>query len=95
MAYKLDDLEQHSRKSCIRINGVHQKQDEDTTNIVCEVAKTLDVDLDPNDISVSHRLQTEKWPKQITARFTHANKDQNFRERLKTLKMLKTLKVSV
>lgn len=51
MGSELDDIEQHSCKS-----GVPQSQ----TNIVYEVAKKPDVDLDPNDLSVSRRLPTEK-----------------------------------
>jgi hypothetical protein len=32
---KLDDLEQHSRKSCVRISGVPESVGENTADIVC------------------------------------------------------------
>jgi hypothetical protein len=38
---KLDDREQHSRKSCVRISGVPESVGENTADIVCEIAKKL------------------------------------------------------
>lgn len=92
IASKLDDLEQHSRKSCIRISGVPQSQDEDTTELVCQVAKKLNVELTPNDISVSHRLPTAKGPKQIIARFTHAKKRSELLKATQNIKAIDGLK---
>jgi hypothetical protein len=54
--FKLDDLEQHSRKSCVRISGVPESVGENTADIVCDIAKKLNVNLVSNDISVSHRV---------------------------------------
>jgi hypothetical protein len=47
---------------------------ENTADIVCDIAKKLNVNLVSNDISVSHRLPSAKGHKQIIARFTHAQK---------------------
>lgn len=71
---KIDDLEQHSRKSCIRIYGVPESNEENTTDIVCDIARKLNVTLENKDISVSHRLPSDKGPKSIIARFTHTDK---------------------
>jgi hypothetical protein len=38
---KLDDLEQHSRKSCVKISGVPESVGENTADIVCDIAKKL------------------------------------------------------
>ena len=71
---KLDELEQHSRKSCVRVSGVPQTVGENTTNIICNLAKKLNVTLEAKDISVSHRLPSKEGTRQIIARFTHADK---------------------
>ena len=89
---KVDDLEQHSRKSCIRISGVPQSNEEDTTKIVCDIASKLDVKVEPNDISVSHRLPTEKGHKQIIARFTHARKRTELLRATKNIKQVNDLR---
>ncbi|CAC5415949.1 unnamed protein product [Mytilus coruscus] len=89
---KIDDLEQHSRTCCIRISGVTQTKDEDTTKLVCDIAGKLNVDLNPNDISVSHRLPTEKGHKQIIARFTHSNKRTELLKASKKIKEVIELK---
>jgi hypothetical protein len=60
--------------SCVRISGVPESVGENTADIVCDIAKKLNVNLVSNDISVSHRLPSAKGHKQIIARFTHAQK---------------------
>jgi hypothetical protein len=50
---QLDDLEQHSRKSCVRISGVSESVGENTADIVCDIAKKLNVNLVSNDIRLS------------------------------------------
>lgn len=52
----INDLEQYSRRDCLEIRGVPQSKDEDTDEIVKKIGDLMDVDLDDNDISVSHRL---------------------------------------
>ena len=85
LSEKVDDLEQHSRKSCIRVSGVPQRIDEDTTQIVCDIARKLNVDIQPQDISACHRLPTPKGHKQIIARFTHTNKRSAFLKATKNI----------
>jgi hypothetical protein len=38
---KLDDLEQHSRKRCVRISGDPESVGENTADIVCDIAKNF------------------------------------------------------
>lgn len=52
----IDDLEQYIRRDCVEIKGIPSFRNEDTSEIVQEVAELLDVDLDKDDISISHRL---------------------------------------
>lgn len=89
---KLDDLEQHSRKSCVRISGVPESVGENTADIVCDIAKKLNVNLVSNDISVSHRLPSAKGHKQIIARFTHAQKRSELLKATKNIPKIPDLK---
>ncbi|XP_052058933.1 uncharacterized protein LOC127699205 [Mytilus californianus] len=91
LSLKVDDLEQHSRKSCIRISGVPYTQSEDTTKILCDIASKLEVDLQSNDISVSHRLPTKEGHKQIIARFTHTKKRAEFLKATKNIRNIPDL----
>lgn len=91
LSSKVDDLEQHSRKSCIRVSGVPYSQGEDTTQIVCDIASKLNVDLQSTDISVSHRLPTKEGHKQIIARFTHTNKRVQLLKATKNIRQISEL----
>ena len=71
---RCEDLEQHSRKQCIRISGVPETLHENTDKKVIEIATQLGVNLQPNDIMISHRTGKNK-PRQIIARIpSHMNK---------------------
>ena len=62
---QLDDLEQYNRRDSLEIKGIPIEEDEDTNEIVREVAKLVDLDIDHNDISISHRLPAgKKWTDQ-------------------------------
>ena len=52
----VNQLEQYSRRNCIRIFGIEEKQGENTDQLICEVAKTMKIDLQANDIDRSHRV---------------------------------------
>ena len=51
-----DSLEQHSRKSCIRLNGIPEEPGEVTAEVVLKVADDIKVDMKPEDIDIAHRL---------------------------------------
>lgn len=73
---QLDDLEQYSRRDCLEIRGVPFNDGEDTDKIVKEIADLVDVDLDNDDISTSHRLPSKKdsnIPPAIIVKFTKRN----------------------
>jgi len=75
---KLDSLEQYSRWQNKEIVGVRMKKGEDTNAIVIEVAKLLDVNVTPEQISTSHcipvkqKIQNDEKPNlPIIARFVN------------------------
>ena len=78
-AYNHDALEQYSRKENIRIHGVPEENEEDTTalavNIMNEAVKPEDTREPPvktftrTDISIAHRLPSRRGSKPIMVRF--------------------------
>ena len=72
---KLNQLEQYQRNRNIILNGVPCTQGEDCKTIVCNIARKLNVDLDPRDLDVAHRLRTVKksTAPPIVAQFTSRN----------------------
>ena len=53
---QLDDLEQYGRRENLQIPGVPLKREENTNEVVKSVVSSLNVRLDDNQISTSHRL---------------------------------------
>ena len=53
---KIDDAEQYSRRSCLRIAGIQESNNENTDDIVLNLAGPLNIDLNPHDIDRSHRV---------------------------------------
>lgn len=51
-----DELEQHNRIENLRIFGIEEKKEENTDLLVHEVAKKINVVLQPTSISRSHRV---------------------------------------
>ena len=59
-ALKIDELEQYGRRQNLEIVGIPETDQEDTNKIVIEVAKLLNVEIAPEQISTSHRLKSKK-----------------------------------
>ena len=53
---KVDALEQYGRRQNLEIVGVPVKDNENTNAIVMEVARLMNVKVEPHHISISHRL---------------------------------------
>ena len=53
---KIDDLEQYSRRSCVRVSGVSETDGENVTAIVMDLANRIHADVTPRDIDRSHRV---------------------------------------
>ena len=52
----LDEQEQYMRHECVEIKGTPVRRDENTNEVVKQVAGLLDVEVGEDDISISHRL---------------------------------------
>lgn len=53
---KIDDLEQYSRRSCVRISGVSETDSENVNAIVMDLANRIHADVTPRDIDRTHRV---------------------------------------
>ena len=73
-----DEAEQYSRRACVRIANFQETPDECTDHIVMEVARQASVDITPNDIDRSHRVNRvnvdpavpDTRPREIIVKFT-------------------------
>jgi len=61
---QFDDLEQYSRRNCIRISPIPELESENTDSIIKTVAKSIGVDLQDVDIDRSHRVGRKPDPGQ-------------------------------
>ncbi|EDO27224.1 predicted protein [Nematostella vectensis] len=52
----LDEQEQYMRRECLEFKGIPSLEDENTNDLVIQVAQLAGVELDEDDISISHRL---------------------------------------
>jgi hypothetical protein len=57
LTQKLDDSEQYSRRNCVEVFGIPQKNGEDVVKIVQDIGKSLRIDVSPSSIDVCHRLK--------------------------------------
>lgn len=57
---KLDKQELYSRRECLEIKGIQVDKNENTNHIVHQVVELLDIDIEEEDISISHRLPPGK-----------------------------------
>lgn len=76
-SYQLDRMEQYTRRDNIRIKGVDYSTNENTNDIVINLAKDIGVELSSNDISTSHRLGATREvtkPSTIIVRFAKRDK---------------------
>ena len=48
--------EQYTRRDCLEIRGIPVQQGEDTNDIIIKLGSKIGVEVNKNDISVSHRL---------------------------------------
>lgn len=87
----LNDMEQYSRRECLEIRGIAEDPhyEEETKDIVVKVAGLMGVEIDEQDISVSHRLPKPKHsdsPPTIIAKFVRRDVRDQFYKNRKNLK---------
>ena len=72
---RLDQLEAYSRRNCLNISGVPERDGEDTDKLVLDIGKAAGVNLTPADLDRSHRIGRPGGdkPRNITVRLaTHS-----------------------
>lgn len=57
----LNNLEQYIRRECLEITGIPEEMHEDTDDIVIKVGSLMGIEIQSNDISVSHRLSKPSY----------------------------------
>ncbi|MEW8544979.1 MAG: hypothetical protein AB2693_15750 [Candidatus Thiodiazotropha sp.] len=53
---KHDDIEQYSRRMCLRISGIDESENEDVNKLVLEFAARVGANIGPGDIDRAHRI---------------------------------------
>lgn len=70
---EVQDLQQHTRKNNILVSGVPSSNKEDILAVLADIARVLNVNFHPADISAAHRLQGKRGdarPPSIVVCFT-------------------------
>ena len=82
--YDLQDaLEKYTRKNSLEIHGVPESAYTSTEEVVFKLAESLNVDINPNDVEISHKLH-RKGIKPIIVKFqSHKVKSRMNKERAK------------
>jgi len=78
---KTDDLEQRNRLENLRVFGIPEKSNENTDQLVIDLAKKLNVTLDKSHISRSHRVgrKNGEKPRAIIVKFvSYASRQKMF-----------------
>ena len=89
LKFELDRLNQYSRRDSVRISGIPESEDENTNDIVKQLAADIGVTLTPNDISVSHRLPGRQGTaKPIIVKFVRRNMKTAFMKNKRRLRDL-------
>lgn len=78
-----DALEQYTRKNSLKIHGVPESAYTSIEEVVFKLAEALNVDINPNDVEISHKLH-RKGIKPIIVKFqSHKVKARMYKERAK------------
>ena len=65
----LDNLEQYSRKNSLEFCGVPDDINMSTDQAVCKIAQAIGVEIQEDDIEISHRIKQKHGNKPILAKF--------------------------
>ena len=70
MKAEFDDQEQYIRRDCLEIRWIPMSAKDDTNQIIKNVESIVDVPIEDNDISISHRMKSENAVPDIIVKFT-------------------------
>ena len=80
----LDELEQYSRKNSLEFHGIPEDVGITTDEVVCKVVQAVGVEMEPEKIEISHRLNRTKGIKPIIAKFAnHKDKAKCYKSRIR------------
>lgn len=71
---KIESMEQYSRVNNVIIHGIPAQSEENLRNVICELAKHLEVDVSDNDICTTHRLPSKDSIPPIIVKFNNRDK---------------------
>lgn len=74
---EIDEQEQYSRRSCLRLNGVTGDEGDPNENVEAKLlylAETHNIDIQPSDIDIAHRLGKPKMAvtRSVIVKFTNS-----------------------
>jgi hypothetical protein len=79
----IDDIQQYLRRDCLEITGIPIVPDENTKDLVIELASAIGVD---KDISITHRLPESRKVKDCVVKFTRRVKREEVYKKRSILK---------
>lgn len=78
----LDNLEQYSRKNSLEFHGIPDEVNMPTGQVVCKIAQAIGVEIQENDIEISHRIGRKRGDKPVLAKFvSHKVKSRIYKAR--------------
>ena len=78
----LDNLEQYSRKNSLEFHGIPDEVNMPTDLVVCKIAQAIGVEIQENDIEISHRIGRKRGDKPVLAKFvSHKVKSRIYKAR--------------
>ena len=82
---RIDAIEQYGRRDTFEIQGIPELPYDNPQQLVIEVARLADIEVEANDISIAHRLPSKKQGK-IIVKFTRRAKRNEFYDARKKLR---------
>ena len=90
---RVDHLEQYGRRENIRINGIPEMEDKNTTQVVLKLGEVIKADLFEDHINSSHRMGRKRdHPRPIICHFHSTNEKDRVMTMKKKLKEVDTVK---
>lgn len=94
---RIADLEQYSRCNMIEISGVPERNPENLLNVLSEIGRHLDIDVDKKFVDIIHRVSsrnpTRKQPGTILVKFLKKSDKEQFLTRARIKRGLSAIKL--
>ena len=76
----LDNLEQYSRKNSLEFHGIPDEVNTPTDQVLCKIAQAIGVEIQEDDIEISHRIGRKRGYKPVLVKFvTHKVKSKIYK----------------